>query len=516
MDDRPGPDFERLPLQPDFSPPVKLSANPLSLPPGVTRALPHGKRSSPGIELRNIVRFLYCHNPFYCISAVLVLWGLVKSFHSPGGLQGAVPRPELLMGGFAGYASLLGAVGWLLIRAGQLWEDIRTILLLIVIIFLACSMSFDEVLTTDPIHGQLYYLGGLAFAVILSESVLHGIRLRLPMFYRVPYYAALALFFLYPLLLGQWLGNENDPELLWRLAGFAPLAGLVTLTLLPAVRRGAGYVRNNGSPWAWPWYPWPLFIVLLVGVTMRSYTLCVSFHPSRGPATIFEPFLLVPLLLAVKAWPLVVLAVLQLIAAVRFRSAVHWLLAASCGIAAACIAWPAEVALRWHSAVPVHLLLLSMLLVGALLNDRVARWQQRVAFAGVVFLSAWVITGRADGWTDIRREVLIMYPGATFLVAVGYGYWVGNRGYRITGLAILAAWSVSLGRHGYGTFRTSVAGLDEILLGMACLLVGLAVSLWKIGIPQAWWKEELAERLGWRFRAAAVPVPPPIDSGGID
>ena len=74
----------------------------------------------------------------------------------------------------------------------------------------------------------------------------------------------------------------------------------MTLTLLPAVRRGANYVRNNGSPWQWPWYPWPLFVMLAVGVALRTYALCVSFHPSRGPATMFEPYFFVPFLFAVN------------------------------------------------------------------------------------------------------------------------------------------------------------------------------------------------------------------------
>ena len=73
-------------------------------------------------DLRNIGRLLYSHNPFYCISAFLVLWGLGRSFH----FQGSMPRPELLMSGLAGYALLLAAVGCVLIHAGQLWEDIRT------------------------------------------------------------------------------------------------------------------------------------------------------------------------------------------------------------------------------------------------------------------------------------------------------------------------------------------------------------------------------------------------------
>ena len=165
--------------------------------------------------LAGLVRLLYSHNPFYCVSAFLVLWGLGKSFH----VHGATPQPELLMSGLAGYALLLAAVGCLLIRAGQLWEDIRTILLLIVLIFLAISMSFDEVLSADLATGRLYFLGGLAFSVVVSELVLRGVRLRLPILFRLPYYALLALFFLYPLLLGPWQDQENDPHIRWLLAG---------------------------------------------------------------------------------------------------------------------------------------------------------------------------------------------------------------------------------------------------------------------------------------------------------
>ena len=273
------------------------------------------------MDLRHVVRLLYSHNPFYCISAFLVLWGLAKSFL----LQGAAPRPELLISGLAGYALLLAAVGCLLIRAGQLWEDIRTILLLVVLIFLAISMSFDEVFSADPATGRLYFLGGLAFSIVLSDLVLRGVRLRLPILYRLPYYGTLALFFLYPLVLGPWQEQENDPHLRWLLAGFSPLAGLVTLTLLPAVRRGANYVRNNGSPWQWPRYPWPLFVMLAVGVGLRTYAICV---PSRGPATMFEPYFFVPFVFAVN------ILLLEIAIGSRRRALMQWMMAAPLGLLA--------------------------------------------------------------------------------------------------------------------------------------------------------------------------------------
>ena len=208
MDDLSDSGSDPLPLLPDTPEPGR-PIRPMS-PQPASRA--RGKRPPPrtaGVDLRHLLRLLYSHNPFYCVSAFLVLWGLEKSFH----LHGATPRPELLMSGLAGYTLLLAAVGCLLIRAGQLWEDIRTILLLIVLIFLAISMSFDEVLSANLAAGRLYFLGGLAFSVVVSELVLRGVRLRLPILFRLPYYAMLAMFFLYPLFLGPWQDRENDPHI---------------------------------------------------------------------------------------------------------------------------------------------------------------------------------------------------------------------------------------------------------------------------------------------------------------
>ena len=180
----------RLPFPCRLNVPEPRPPDPALSPPPASRCRPGTRHPPPtvGVDLGRLARLLYSHNPFYCVSAFLVLWGLGKSFR----LQGATPRPELLMSGLAGYTLLLAAVGCLLIRAGQLWEDIRTILLLIVLIFLAISMSFDEVLSADLATGRLYFLGGLAFSVVLSELVLRGVRLRLPILFRLPYYALLA------------------------------------------------------------------------------------------------------------------------------------------------------------------------------------------------------------------------------------------------------------------------------------------------------------------------------------
>ena len=115
------------------------------------------------------------------------------------------------------------------------------------------------------------------------------------------YHLTLALFFLYPLALVPFLGNPHGERLMWGLWGFAPAAGLVFLTLIPAIRRGRAYLRANGSPWPWPFYPWSVFVFLAVAVCGRAFLLCWSFQPlpDLSERIIFAPYFLVPFGLAI-------------------------------------------------------------------------------------------------------------------------------------------------------------------------------------------------------------------------
>ena len=73
----------------------------------------------------------------------------------------------------------------------------------------------------------------------------------------------------------------------------------MTLTLLPAVRRGSSLVRKNGTPWSWPWYPWPVFFFLAIGICCRSYVLTLSFQAAHGLETSFSFYYLTPFFFAV-------------------------------------------------------------------------------------------------------------------------------------------------------------------------------------------------------------------------
>ena len=82
--------------------------------------------------------------------------------------------------------------------------------------------------------------------------------------------------------------------------GFRQAAGLVFLTLIPAIRRGRAYLRANGSPWPWPFYPWSVFVSS--GRRVRaSVPARWSFQPlpDLSERIIFAPYFLVPFGLAI-------------------------------------------------------------------------------------------------------------------------------------------------------------------------------------------------------------------------
>jgi hypothetical protein len=239
-------------------------------------------------------------NPLYVLSAGLFLAGLRLSF----GDAAREVDTWALMGGLAGYTLLLAAAALVLVRFAGVWNDVRTVLLLVVLMFLATSVTFDELLVLDPGRGTLLNVAGLAFAVLVTEGLLRGVRLRLPLWFRLPYYLMLALFFLYPVALVPLLKQPRSEELMWGLFGFSTAAGLAFLTLLPAARRGPDYVRDNGSPWPWPYYPWSVFVFFGAAVVGRAFLLCWSLHPLAGSdidRLVFGPYFLVPFGLAVAA-----------------------------------------------------------------------------------------------------------------------------------------------------------------------------------------------------------------------
>src|SRR5262249_2693700 len=142
--------------------------------------VPAAAAPPPTGSAQRLLRRVCTSNPFYVLSAGLFLAGLRISF----GEQVDDIATWALMSGLAGYTLLLAITAFLLVRFCRVWDDVRTVLLLVVLMFLATSVTFDESLLNEPLRGAICYLIGLLFAVGVSEGVLHGLRLRLPAIYR--------------------------------------------------------------------------------------------------------------------------------------------------------------------------------------------------------------------------------------------------------------------------------------------------------------------------------------------
>ena len=244
-------------------------------------------------EIRSSARFLYNHNPFYVISAMLMLTGIRQTLEP----SGEALAPWIPMGMLAGYALLLAVTAYLIVRFGKVWDDARTILLTIVIQFLALSMMFDELLVTRPTLGEPLLLVGLGFSLLVSKGVLHALGIRLRAGYETPYALLLSTFFLYPCWLARLL--QRGPNLWtmpWAILGFGALCGVLTWSLIPAIRQGPEYVAENGTPWRWPLFPWSLFVLLAIAVPIRIHLLSLSFNPEDDRFVGFGAYFLIPFL----------------------------------------------------------------------------------------------------------------------------------------------------------------------------------------------------------------------------
>lgn len=251
---------------------------------------------------RQVARFLYTQNPFYLLSVAFVLHSTRLWYR-----QGAGPfDPWPLMGIICGYIVLVAVVGFVLVRFGKVWDDARSILLILLLLFVELSLTFDGVLVSQPATGRALLAIGLTLAVLVSEGLLIGLQIRLPRLYRIPYHLFLALLFLYPLAIVTGLGDDTGAAV-WRVYLFSPATAAVLLTLLPAIRRGPQYVAQTGTPWHWPWFPWGLFGFLTICAGLRAYALSLSFDTvlmqkldeAMRLDTAFGFYFLVPMLLAV-------------------------------------------------------------------------------------------------------------------------------------------------------------------------------------------------------------------------
>jgi hypothetical protein len=434
---------------------------------------------------RTLLQWITTSNPLYVLSAGLFLVGLRVSFGDPE----QEVNNFALAGGLAFYTLLLAAAAVLLVRFARVWNDVRTVLLLVVLMFLATSVTFDELLVMNPARGRLLNVVGLAFAILTSEYILRVIRLRLPLGFKLPYHLLLTLFFLYPIGLAALARDPQSEALQWSLFAFPAAAGLLFLTLLPAIHRGPEYVRNNGSPWPWPFYPWSLFVFLAAAVVGRSFLICKSFHLLDGQSltdTIFAPFFLVPFGFALA----VLIVELGVVAKSRIAMGIALLLPGAFTLAAGMghrdePAYRAflELFLAQTHATPLFLTLV------ASAGFSLYAWRRGVPLATEGLTAALTALAFIQPETLAVADVSLV-RAEWLLASVLFQGLLGilkQDAWRLIAVGgVAAAWITGGIWRLYLTLRAEVAGLDYLLASLVLLPLAVLVSLAKSGALGRW------------------------------
>ena len=249
-------------------------------------------------NFRSVGRFLYSQNPFYLISCFLVLYGLQS--HADSGTEIAA-RSANLAAWIAGYSVLMAVVVIAVVRVCHVWQDARSIFLVVIIGFVCLSWSIDEWYVIGDMRATLVMLAGFVLSVVTSEIAIRVCGMRFSGWYRLSYYGLLLVFFAVPSWLGFLVSIRNRSITPWSGMIFSSAIACATLLLIPAMRRRVLLTRHSGTPWKWPLYPLSAFGMLWVLAGMRSHAVWTAFA-FKGPDVRFEPLLLLPI-----AWALLIL-----------------------------------------------------------------------------------------------------------------------------------------------------------------------------------------------------------------
>ena len=140
-------------------------------------------------------RLICTHNPFYLLSVCFVLHGTGLQMNDAH--EQHQPLPLFLL--ICGYILVMSLTAVTIIRKAKLWEDARSILLLVPVLLVELSLTLDDPLITDPAIGRGLVVGAFLFSAMVLELLLQGLKLRLPILYRFPLHCLMGVIILYPL-----------------------------------------------------------------------------------------------------------------------------------------------------------------------------------------------------------------------------------------------------------------------------------------------------------------------------
>jgi hypothetical protein len=259
----------------------------------------------------------------------------------------------------------------------------------------------------------------------------------------------------------------------------------------------------------------PLFLAILAAVGFQFYALARGAREAVETLTV--AFVAVALvgpntaglgtLHGPNALPLLAAGVLQLALWIRARTSPRAL--AACGS----LAIAAQSVFRGYVAVPssvrglvaFHLALLAVLLIGAMCDDRFARFLRRLGALAIMIAGLVALMAPARLLTGVPPGLVSAYPLLLALVALEFGYSTGHQLFFVAAAANVSEWSLVTLSQGYWALRGVLAGLDAIALGLVFFVVAALISLGKAGLLSRWCAKMQAAKAPPRVDELAGP-----------
>jgi hypothetical protein len=268
-------------------------------------ALPRKKKTgilNADIKPGGILKWLYDANPFYLISTCLILYAQTVIFNT-GNID---LNTAIAVGIIAAYTLLLAGAALFIIRFGKVWNDLRSLMLIITVLIFFLSASLDRIVLDGLKTGLLWQGGGLLLSLGIAYALYRQLGIRLNRLLLIVPSVIMGLFFFYPSLPAFLVNNHvgNPVPAIRSILLFPVITGILFLFLIPAVRQGKAVVIKNPTPWTWPGCPWIVPGILWLCAAFRTYLLTISFYGGKGVGpyvrleTGFSFYMLIPLVLA--------------------------------------------------------------------------------------------------------------------------------------------------------------------------------------------------------------------------